>query len=346
MAGRNIVKLSVVLLLVASLTNVFASGGKRNGTAGAQELLLPVGAKAMAMGGTNIAGLSGVEAIYFNPAGISGMQGSVEAAFSMMNYIADIDVIYGAVAINMGEIGSLGLSVKSLSVGDIPVTTVERPEGTGALFSPRFTVVGLSYSNFLTASIKVGVTFNLVSEQIMSSSANGLGIDAGVQYDRFALVEGLKLGLVLKNFGPQMKFSGPDLIRSATDPNSLRGSQFYTIDAAQFELPSQLALGITYEQKVNDSFGWLVTTAYESNNFANDAIKIGGEVGWNDMFFLRGGYNFVSEASDDKAEYIFGPTLGGGIFIRTNALDLIFDYAYRMTEYFDDNQVFALRLLF
>jgi hypothetical protein len=346
MAGRNIIKISVVLLLVVAFTNAFASGGKRNGTAGAQELLLPVGAKAMAMGGTDIAGLTGVEAIYYNPAGLSGMEGSVEAAFSVMNYIADVDVIYGAVGINMGGIGSLGLSVKSLSIGDIPITTVERPEGTGALYSPRFTVVGLSYSNFLTASIKVGVTFNLISEQIMSSSANGLGIDAGVQYDRFAMVDGLKLGLVLKNFGPQMKFSGPDLIRSATDINSLRGSQFYSIDAAQFELPSQLALGVTYEQKTSDTFGWLVTTAYESNNFANDALKLGAEVGWNDMIFLRGGYHFVSEARDDKAENIFGPTLGGGIFIPTASVDLIIDYAYRFTEFFDDSQVFSLRLFF
>jgi len=346
MADRNIIKIIIVCLLVLSFTAAFASGGKRNGTAGAQELLLPVGAKAMAMGGTDIAGIVGVEALYWNPAGISGMEGSVEAAFSVMNYIADINVLFGAVAVNMGGIGSIGLSVKSLDIGDIPVTTVQRPEGTGAMFSPRFTVVGLSYSNFLTASIKVGVSFNLISEQIMSSTATGVGIDAGVQYDRFALVEGLKLGLVLKNFGPQMKFSGPDLIRRAEDPNSLRGSQFYSIDAASFELPSQLALGITYEQKASETFSWLVTTAYESNNFANDAIKLGAEVGWNDMFFLRGGYNYVSEANDDKAEYIFGPTLGGGIFVRTNALDLVFDYAYRFTEYFDNNQVFALRLFF
>jgi hypothetical protein len=346
MADRNIIKLSVVALLIVSFANVFASGGKRNGTAGAQELLLPVGAKAMGIRGADIAGLTGVEAIYFNPAGMSGMEGSVEVAFSVMNYIADVDVIYGAVAINLGGIGSLGLSVKTLQFGDIPVTTVDRPAGTGAMFSPQFTVAGLSYSNFLTASIKVGVTFNLISEQIMSSSASGLGIDAGVQYDKFALVNGLKLGLVLKNFGPQMKFAGPDLIRSAVDPNSLRGSQFYSIDAATFELPSQLIIGMTYENKTSESFGWLVTSAYESNNFSNDAVKIGGEVGWNNMFFLRGGYSYVSEASDDKAENVFGPTLGAGINIHTDALDMSFDFAYRFTEYFDDNSVFALRLFF
>ena len=154
MADRNIIKLSVVVLLVVSFSNVFASGGKRNGTAGAQELLLPVGAKAMAIAGTDIAGIAGVEAMFFNPASMSGMEGSVEAAFSVMNYIADIDIVYGAVAINLGGIGSLGLSVKTLKFGDIPVTTVDRPDGTGAMFSPRFTVAGLSYSNFLTASIK------------------------------------------------------------------------------------------------------------------------------------------------------------------------------------------------
>jgi hypothetical protein len=346
MADRNIIKLSIVVLLVFSFAAVYASGEKRNGTAGAQELLIPVGAKGMAIAGTDIAGISGVEALFYNPAGLSGMEGSVEAAFSIMNYIADIDLVYGAVGINLGGIGALGLSVKTLNFGDIPVTTVERPEGTGTFFSPRFTVLGLSYSNFLTASIKVGVTFNLISEEIMSTSATGLGIDAGVQYERFALVDGLKLGLILKNFGPQMSFEGPDLIRTAVDGQTLRGPQFYTIDAASFELPSQLSLGMTYEQQASETFGWLVTTAYESNNFANDAWRFGGEVGWNQMFFLRAGYAFVSQAADDKAENIFGPTLGAGLNLNAGSLELVFDYAYRFTEFFDDSQVFALRLFF
>ena len=170
MADRNIIKLGIVVILIVSLTNVFASGEKRNGTAGAQELLIPVGAKGMAMAGTDIAGITGVEALYYNPAGMSGMEGSVEAAFSIMNYIADINLVYGAVGVNLGGIGALGLSVKTLHFGDIPVTTVERPEGTGAVFSPRFTVLGLSYSNFLTASIKVGVTFNFDNRPVEGAS--------------------------------------------------------------------------------------------------------------------------------------------------------------------------------
>jgi hypothetical protein len=103
---------------------------------------------------------------------------------------------------------------------------------------------------------------------------------------------------------------------------------------------------MTYEQQSSESFGWLVTSAYESNNFANDAWRFGGEVGWNQMFFLRAGYAFVSQARDDKAENIFGPTFGAGINLNAGSLELVFDYAYRLTEYFDDSQVFALRLFF
>jgi hypothetical protein len=346
MANRNILKQILAFLLIGCLTNVLASGERRNGTAGAQELLVPVGARGMGLVGTDIAGLSGVEAIYYNPAGMSNMTGSVEATFSYMTYIADINLVYGAVAINLGEIGSLGVGVKTLDIGEIPVTTTDRPEGTGAMFSPRFTVIGLSYSNFLTANIKAGVSFNLISEQISSSSANGLSIDAGIQYDNFALVNGLKLGLVLKNFGPQMKFSGPDLIRNATDAGSLRGEQFYLIDAASFELPSQLAIGISYDINKDEQISYMVSSAYESNNFSNDGLKIAGEVGFNDMFFLRGGYIYVAEASSESAENIFGPTFGGGVNLQSGNLELIFDYAYRITDYFDDNQVFALTILF
>ena len=39
------------------------------------------------------------------------LTGSVEATFSYMTYIADINLVYGAVGINMGEIGSLGTTL-------------------------------------------------------------------------------------------------------------------------------------------------------------------------------------------------------------------------------------------
>ena len=67
-----------MLLCVSSLD---AGSKKRRGTAGAQELLIPVGARNIAMSNAFVAGVTGVEAAATNPAGVSGMSGSKMRSF-------------------------------------------------------------------------------------------------------------------------------------------------------------------------------------------------------------------------------------------------------------------------
>lgn len=336
--------IKIFLLTLLMLVDVFASGGRRNGTAGAQELLIPVGARGMAMRGAYISGLEGIEAIYYNPAGLGDLKFGTEAMFSQMSYLADIGVSYAAVATNFEGLGSLAFSVKSIDFGDIPVTTTENPYGTGATFSPLFVTLGVTYANALTDRIHVGVTVNVVSEKIMNTSATGVSFDAGVQYDGIAEIEGLKLGVVLKNFGPQMKFDGPDLLRQATANSGLRGTQFYKIDAAGFELPSQIELGLGYESTFADDFSAVLATSFQNNNFANDEYKIAGEIGYKDIFFLRGGYAFAPDATNDD-ENIFGPTFGAGFNVDAG-INITVDYAYRTARYFDANHMFSVKLGF
>jgi hypothetical protein len=343
---KNIKLLIKISLLAALLVvDVFASGGKRNGTAGAPELLIPVGARGMALNGAYISGLQGIESIYYNPAGLGASGSSTEAYFSYMSWIADIGVSYAAIGTGFEGLGSIGLSIKSLSFGDIPETTVEAPYGTGATFSPTYVVLGLTYANALTDRIRIGVNFNYVSEKIMSSSASGISIDAGVQYNGIAEVEGLKLGVVLRNFGPSMSFDGPDLLRTATDPNSLRGSQFYKIEGASFELPSQLEFGLAYERMFAADYRMLLASSFQQNNFANDEYKLAAEFAFQETFFLRGGYSYMAEAVDIEEEQVFGPSFGAGVKVNAG-FDLAVDYAYRVANYFDSNHVFALRITF
>ncbi len=343
---KKYVKIVIVLFLVLFLggQDVYAGGGKRNGTAGAQELLIPVGARGLALNGGYVAGIGGVEAIYYNPAGMINSQSGVEVLFSQMSYIADIGVSYAALSTGFGDAGAFGFSIKSINFGDIPVTTVENPQGDGSTFSPTFVTIGVTYANNLTDRIRVGANLKLVSEKIVRVSASGLAIDAGVQYSGFAGIEGLKLGVVLKNFGAQMKFDGPDLLRSAEDATSLRGTQFYKIDAAGFDLPSQLELGVAYEQQLADKLGALFTTTYQDNNFLNDEYKLAAEFTYDNMFYLRGGYAFVPQAAEVE-ENIFGPTFGAGVMV-DSGVKVYFDYAFRYTEFFDSNHMFALKLGF
>jgi uncharacterized cupredoxin-like copper-binding protein len=130
---------------------------------GAAQLLIPVGARGIAMGNANIASSTGVEALFWNPANVASMNRSVDVMFSHMNYIADIGVEYGAVAASVEGFGVLGFHVKSLSIGDIDVTTTEQPDGTGQKFTPQMLTAGVTFSRQLTDNIAVG--FNCLIHQ-------------------------------------------------------------------------------------------------------------------------------------------------------------------------------------
>ncbi len=333
-------KTSILCMII--IAEVFAGGGRRNGTAGAQELLIPVGARGFAFNGAYISGLEGIESLYYNPAGLGASTYGSEVMFTYMNYIADIGVSYAAISTSFEGFGNIAFSIKSLDFGDIPITTTQNPSGTGSTFSPTFVTLGITYANSLTDRIKIGLTGNIISENIISTSATGISFDVGVQYSDVVDVNGLKLGVVLKNFGPQITFDGPNLIRQAEASGTLRGQQFYKIDAAGFELPSQVILGMAYERNISDDYRVLFISSFENNNFANDEYKLAGEFAFQEMFFIRGGYSFMPGPEEEQT---FGPTFGAGFNIDTG-IDITVDYAYRWARFFDSNHMFAIKLGF
>lgn len=203
---------SIVAATIAIIFSsvVFADGGDRVGTAGSTQLLIPVGARGIAMGFTSITDSKGVESLFWNPANLSREVGT-SVTFSRMSYIADIGVDYGALGFSLGKLGSLALSIKSISVGDIAVTTVENPDGTGQFFKPSFITTGLTYSIMLSDRISVGLTTNLNFEKLGDVSKSNLSFNAGINYTNLANLKGLSLGVVLKNFGPSSSFSGSGL---------------------------------------------------------------------------------------------------------------------------------------
>lgn len=339
---------SIILILFTFLAfDVFAGGGKRNGTAGAQELLIPVSARGLALSGAYVAGIEGIDAMFYNPAGVSASSNSVDAMFSYMNYIAGIGNSYAAISMNYEGFGSLALSFRTLDFGEIPVTTESDPYGTGATFSPTFVIAGVTYANALTDRIRVGVNLNLISEQIMSTSATGFAFDAGVQYKGLAGIDGLMFGVSLKNLGAKMKYDGANLLRKATEDQNVtpRGLQFYKIAAAEFELPSQLEIGLAYETNFSSSLKGLVATSFQNNNFSNDEYKVAGELSYDDFLFARAGYTYVNENSNNTDQFLFGPTFGVGLKVNSG-VNITIDYAYRAVDYFDANHIFSVKLGF
>jgi opacity protein-like surface antigen len=336
-------KILLIIFSFSIIASVFAGDVSRKGTTGAEELLIPVGARGIATGGAFVANLTGLESLFYNPAGLDVVP-RTEAMFSYTSYLADINISYFAIGTSLGEIGSIAFDLKSFDFGDIPVTTVQFPDGTGQTYSPTFLTFGISYSKVLTDRIAIGTNFKFITENIQNASATGFAVDAGVQY-RFT--PGFMLGVTVKNIGTNMQFSGEDL-RTRTDiPGSTPGSAngTYQIVAETFQIPSFFELALTYNVNLNEQNNLLLASAFVANNSLEDVLNFGLEYGFTNTFFVRGGYNLLLENSSDS---IYGLTFGAGIdYSASTDLSIIFDYAFRdVKEFPSPNHIFTVKLGF
>lgn len=337
----------LVVLLIACLVaagSIFAGGGNRNGTAGATQLLIPVGARGIAMGGAVLTNSYGVDGLFWNPANLSRTDRTTGVMFSHMNHIADIGVEYGALGVNINGFGALGLSIKALDVGQIPVTTTQAPDGTGAFFTPQFVTVGLTFSKMLSDRVSVGVTGNFLSERMGEVSASGIAFDAGVTYNNLLNVEGLNMAVVMKNIGPQMQYDGSGLLTNANASSLERPDQFYKITAAGYELPSSLQIGLGYALNFNEQNSFTASSTFQNHNFWGDEYRLGGEYAFNDLFFIRGGYVLTPELEDDQN--IYGFSAGAGLKYDLGGMLVKFDYAFRQVEFdaLGNNHIFSIDL--
>ncbi len=339
-------KTLLLIILIFSFTTVelLASGHNRAGTSAAPELRIPVGARYLAMGGSQIASVEGLESIYWNPAGLDFSPSNANAIFSYRSYIAGMNVDFVAVSGRLGGLGTFGVAFRSLNIGTINITTMDQPDGTGGTMNPTYFVVGLTYSKRLTERISIGVNFNIISESFDRASAYGSSFDAGVQYRNLFNVPGLAIGIVIKNLGGSMKYGGNALFKTATDPNAQVGPTFYKFDASSAELPSEFSLGVSYLKKIDDQNQITVSTAFQNNNFTYDNYKLGFEYSFKNMFYLRGGYLFSPQATNDTPNIFENYTLGAGFNLKdVTGINLSIDYAFVPVKYFDNNNVFSVR---
>jgi len=330
-----------IFILLFFVAQVFFAQTDRIGTAGATELLIPVGARGVAMGNSTVTNSYGADAIYWNPANMSASKNRVDILVSHMTYIADMSVEYGAIAVQTGSFGTLGFSIKSLSMNPILKTTVHTPDGTGQTFKPQHIVMGISWAKLITDKISIGLTANYISENIDLVSASGFAFDFGVNYSNLADIKGLDLAVVLKNFGGDMKFDGSALWTKATQIDQRRGEQFYKIDAAVFSLPTSFDIAFGYSFELAKSNMIQFTGVYTNNNFYPEQYKLGVEYGYNNLFFFRAGYNQTAEF--DASDVVFKYSLGVGINYNVG-VDLKFDYTFLPAEYFNSTHFITVGL--
>lgn len=350
----SIVALS--LLVTAPVTKVFAGNPDRAGSAGATELLINPWARSSGWAGSNIAGARGLEASFLNVAGIAFTK-KTEIMFARTQWLKGTDININAFGLTqrVGETGALGLSIMSMDFGDIPITTVESPEGGLGNFSPQFLNIGLSYAKGFSDNIYGGLTIRGITEKISNVSARGVALDAGIQYVA-GKNDQIKFGISLKNVGPRMKFSGDGLSFKTPVPGASNGTNTYTVEnrASQFELPSLLNIGGGYDFYLNkdsaSTKNHRITAmgAFTSQSFDKDQYKLGVEYGFKNILMVRVGYTYEKDVLDkaNRTTAFAGPSAGFTVELPfgKNKSTFGLDYSYRATNPFNGTHSIGARI--
>lgn len=359
---KQIVSGALVTAVLAAPVAGYSGNPDRAGSAGAQELLINPFARSSGWGGANSSKVRGLESMFLNVAGIAFTK-KTEVVFSRTNWLsgAGISINNFGFTQRVGETGALGLSVMALNAGNIPVTTVDNPEGGLGTFNPLFINIGLSYAKGFSDNIYGGATLRIIQEQISNVAAKGVALDAGIQYHT-GKYDQIHFGISLRNVGPKMSYRGDGL---SFEANVLNGSQYnntingYTATfenrSAAFELPSLVNIGAAYDfYLTKDSTGLKkdhrisVAGNFTSNSFTNDQYILGMEYGFKQYVMVRGGYVYEKGVgtSDTKTAYT-GPTMGLTLelpFGKDKQSTFGLDYSYRFTNPFAGTHCIGARI--
>jgi hypothetical protein len=335
-----LVLLAAILLALPVASR--AGRGDKAGTAAAPELLIPVGAASIGLGGGCIATATGLEGLFYNPAGLARTAYGTSLLVSHMSYLADINVEYAAAAIDVSGFGTVALSMKALAIGDIPITTEEQPDGTGETVSPTMLVIGGSIARKISDRISMGLSVSLIEESMAKVSSAGVCFSAGVQYSGLGGIDGLEFGVALKNLGPAMRYDGNGLLRTGVVVDALRPGSPLKIESATNDLPSSIDIGLGYTFRVSDEAELLLISSFLNNNYTEDEYKFGAQYSFERRFFLRGGYDFASGL--EGREYIYSASFGFGVQTTVADVTIQVDYAYRSVQYFSGNHILTLQI--
>lgn len=350
---KSLIICAIIALVSASTSMVFAGNRDRSGQAGASHLLIDPWARTSGMAGAGVAEVRGLESVFSNVAGLTGVR-KTELSFNRTQYLVGSNCGIGinsiAIAQHLGkkrDFGVISVSFFSQNFGDIPITTTEQPEGGLGTFSPTLTYIGLHYAKSFNNFIKGGVSIKVINERISDSRATGFAIDAGVQYVT-GKFENFKIGVTLKNIGLPMHYSGDGLSIRARIP-SQDFEQTLQMRSAEFEMPSLLSIGISYdllffggeyaemsredlaaEGLTRDDAEHRLTFAgsFTANSYTRDVFAIGLEYGFRNIFMIRAGYGLENIGRGAKSNvdetaaillnsdsFFSGPAVGASILI-------------------------------
>ncbi len=304
----------VALTMFIFVCVLHVKAGNRSGTVTGQFLKIGTSARAIAMGGAQVAIAEGTSSLAYNPAGIMAVNNYGFAA-TYTSWFANINHEFIGIVKNIPGVGAVGASVVVLSTDEMIETTPQFPEGTGRTFKASDYAFSLAFARQVTEQFRVGISTKIIKSYLFDSElgASSFAFDIGTLYDVPILRS--HIGVSLTNIGKDMKFINET-----------------------YSLPTALRFGVVVDLLKEDSQQWISTLQITRLNDADEQYNVGSEYVLNNMFAARAGYKF----SYDQENF----TGGFGVKLNSLGLNSSVDYGYNNFTFLPGTHSFTLEVQF
>ena len=205
--SKKAVKRAATFLLVVAFSGmVFAEGeADKVGSVHFKFLNIQNDARSAALGGMT-AQSSGAQALFNNPAGITGSSMGLSAGVN--TWLVETSIMNVGFVMPLAG-GTIGLSMINVNYGDIMGSgwsTIDNEfafDPNAGKFTASDLALGISYGMSLSEKFTIGFTAKMISETIDDYKASGYAFDVGTQFNTG--YSGIMLGAMISNFGPDVK---------------------------------------------------------------------------------------------------------------------------------------------
>nr|WP_298992847.1 PorV/PorQ family protein [uncultured Polaribacter sp.] len=279
-------------------------------------LNIGVDAAALGMSKAVVATTNNVNAIYWNPAGLVGIE-DYQGSLMYASYFAGIaNYNYAAFAMPIDKNSALGVSVIRFGVDDI-LNTTELIDSNGnidfnriSLFSAADYAFNVAYArNLIFKDLKIGVNAKVVRRIIGDFATSwGFGFDAGLQFERNDWYFGFMIRDItttyntwaidedefnkIQNAIPGQNQELPETTEITKPKIQLGVAKNWRIGRF-FNLQSEVDLNIRFEQ-TNDIF---------SSSIASIDPAVGFQLDYDKLVYLRlgvGNFQYITEFDNSK----------------------------------------------
>jgi hypothetical protein len=338
------IKILLQVLMLAFFINASAQFRKYSN----EFLNIGAGARALGMGGANIASVRDGTSGYWNPANIALIKEDPSLSLMHAEYFAGIGKYdFAGIAIPVKNSGrSIGFSLMRFGIDDIPNTLfLVEPDGT-VNYNNIETFSSADYAFLFSmgqvikenekVTISVGGNAKIIHRNVGSfAKAWGFGLDGGVTVaaDKWKLAAVLRDATTTFNtwsfsFTEREKevlyMTNNDIPEQSTEltaPRLILGGAYRFDFSEKLSLLTEASFDMTFDGKRN--------TLIKTNAFSIDP-RAGLEVNYNDIMYLRGGVSNFQQALKDgdttnlQKVWIFQPALGAGFRINNVGIDYAF----------------------